>query len=495
MATDSRSKPRKRAVTGKPAMTGKHASAGKSAGAPTRVETDSMGAIEVANDRYWGAQTQRSILHFSIGFDRMPRSVVRAFGTLKKAAAEVNRDLGKLPREKARLIIAAADEVIAGKLDDHFPLRIWQTGSGTQTNMNANEVISNRAIAMAGRELGSKQPIHPNDDVNMSQSSNDTFPTAMHIAAAEEVTRALIPSVRKLRDALNRKAHQFADIVKIGRTHLMDAVPLTLGQEFSGYVAQLDYDLKRIEAALPDVLELAIGGTAVGTGLNTHREFASRVAAKIADYTGLPFKSAPNKFAALAAHDALVAASGALKTLAVSLMKIANDIRWMGSGPRCGLAELILPSNEPGSSIMPGKVNPTQSEAMTMVCIQVLGNDVAIATAGSQGNFELNVFKPLIIHNFLHSTMLLGHSCASFTKYCVEGIEPNREQIKRYVENSLMLVTALSPHIGYDNAAKVAKKAHAEGSTLREATIALRLLTGEEFDRLVRAEKMLAPGD
>jgi fumarate hydratase class II len=423
----------------------------------------------------------------------MPRAVVRAFGILKKAAAEVNRDLGKLPADKANLMSAAADEVISGQLDDHFPLRIWQTGSGTQTNMNANEVISNRAIELAGGVLGSKKPIHPNDDVNMSQSSNDTFPTAMHIAAAEEVIRALIPAVRMLRDALARKSSEFDPIVKIGRTHLMDAVPLTLGQEFSGYVAQLDYDLKRLEAALPDLLELALGGTAVGTGLNTHPEFAERVAAKIAVYTGLPFKSAPNKFAALAAHDALVAASGALKTLAVSLMKIANDIRWMGSGPRTGLGELILPENEPGSSIMPGKVNPTQSEAMTMVCIQVIGNDVAITTAGSQGNFELNVFKPLIIHNFLHSTMLLAHSCASFTKYCVEGIEPNRVQLNRYVENSLMLVTALTPHIGYDNAAKVAKKAHVENITLREATLALNLLSGEDFDRLVRADKMLAP--
>jgi fumarate hydratase class II len=458
-----------------------------------RLENDSMGAIEVALDRYWGAQTQRSLLHFAIGFDRMPRAVVRAFGILKKAAAEVNRDLGKLPADKANLMSAAADEVISGQLDDHFPLRIWQTGSGTQTNMNANEVISNRAIELAGGVLGSKKPIHPNDDVNMSQSSNDTFPTAMHIAAAEEVIRALIPAVRMLRDALARKSSEFDPIVKIGRTHLMDAVPLTLGQEFSGYVAQLDYDLKRLEAALPDLLELALGGTAVGTGLNTHPEFAERVAAKIAVYTGLPFKSAPNKFAALAAHDALVAASGALKTLAVSLMKIANDIRWMGSGPRTGLGELILPENEPGSSIMPGKVNPTQSEAMTMVCIQVIGNDVAITTAGSQGNFELNVFKPLIIHNFLHSTMLLAHSCASFTKYCVEGIEPNREQLNRYVENSLMLVTALTPHIGYDNAAKVAKKAHVENITLREATLALNLLSGEDFDRLVRADKMLAP--
>src|SRR5713226_1570596 len=451
----------------------------------TRTETDSMGPIEVPADRYWGAQTARSLIHFAIGEDRMPPSVIHAIGILKKAAAEVNRDLGKLPEDKARLIVQAAEEVIAGTLDDEFPLRIWQTGSGTQTNMNANEVISNRAIELGGGVLGRKKPVHPNDDVNMSQSSNDTFPTAMHIAAAEEVSRDLIPAVRKLRDALNRKAVEFAGIVKIGRTHLMDAVPLTLGQEFSGYVAQLDYDVKRIEASLPDLLELAIGGTAVGTGLNTHPEFADRVAAKIAQYTGLPFKSAPNKFAALAAHDALVAASGALKTLAVSLMKVANDIRWMGSGPRCGLGELTLPENEPGSSIMPGKVNPTQSEAMTMVCVQVMGNDTAITVAGSQGNFELNVFKPLIIHNFLHSTMLMAHSCISFTKYCVEGLEPNREQIKRYVENSLMLVTALSPHIGYDNAAKVAKKAHAEGVTLREATIALELLTGEEFDRLV----------
>jgi fumarate hydratase class II len=458
-----------------------------------RVESDSMGKIEVPADHYWGAQTERSLIHFAIGHDIMPRSLIRAFGILKKAAAEVNRDLKKLPPDLTGLIVRAADEVIAGKLDAEFPLRIWQTGSGTQTNMNANEVISNRAIELAGGKLGSKKPIHPNDHVNLSQSSNDTFPTAMHIAAAEEVTHDLIPSVRKLRDALARKAREFADIVKIGRTHLMDAVPLTLGQEFSGYVAQLDYDLKRLEAALPDLLELAIGGTAVGTGLNTHREFAERVAKKIAEYTGLPFKSAPNKFAALAAHDAIVAASGALKTLAVSLMKIANDVRWMGSGPRTGLAELILPENEPGSSIMPGKVNPTQSEAMTMVCIQVIGNDVAITTAGSQGNFELNVFKPLIIHNFLHSTMLLAHSCASFSKYCVDGIAPNREQLRRYVENSLMLVTALSPHIGYDNAAKVAKKAHAENITLREATIALKLLSGAEFDRLVRADKMLAP--
>ncbi|HXN86263.1 MAG TPA: class II fumarate hydratase [Candidatus Binataceae bacterium] len=460
---------------------------------PRRTETDSMGAIEVAADRYWGAQTERSILHFAIGFDRMPRSVIRAFGILKKACAEVNLDFGKLPPEKAKLMIATADEVIAGKLDDHFPLRIWQTGSGTQTNMNANEVISNRAIELAGGEMGSKKPVHPNDDVNMAQSSNDTFPTAMHIAAAEEINRELIPSLKKLRDALNAKAAEFDDIVKIGRTHLMDAVPLSLGQEFSGYVAQLDYDLRRIDAVLPDIYELAIGGTAVGTGLNTYPQFAEKVSARIAKLTGLPFKSAPNKFAALAAHDALVMGSGALKTLACSLMKIANDIRWMGSGPRCGLGELTLPENEPGSSIMPGKVNPTQSEAMTMVCIQVLGNDTAISMAGSQGNFELNVFKPLIIHNFLHSTMLLAHACDGFRKYCVDGIVPNREKLAEYVERSLMLVTALTPHIGYDKAAKVAKKAHVDKSTLKEASVALGYLSGEDFDRWVRPEKMLSP--
>ena len=460
---------------------------------PHRTETDSMGAIEVPADRYWGAQTERSLLHFAIGFDRMPRSVIRAFGILKKACAEVNRELGKLPPEKEKLIVQATDEVIEGKLDDHFPLRIWQTGSGTQTNMNANEVISNRAIELAGGAMGSKKPIHPNDDVNMAQSSNDTFPTAMHIAAAEEITTQLIPSLKKLIEALRAKADEFASIIKIGRTHLMDAVPLTLGQEFSGYVAQLEYDLRRIEAILPDIYELAIGGTAVGTGLNTYPQFAETVAARIAKLTGLPFKSAPNKFAALASHDALVFASGALKTLAASLMKIANDIRWMGSGPRCGLAELSLPENEPGSSIMPGKVNPTQSEAMTMVCIQVIGNDTAISVAGSQGNFELNVFKPIIIHNFLHSTMLLADACHGFRKYCVDGIVPNREKIAEYVARSLMLVTALSPHIGYDKAAKVAKKAHLDGTTLKEAAVALGYLSAADFDRLVRPEKMLGP--
>ncbi len=458
-----------------------------------RTETDSMGAIEVPAEHYWGAQTQRSLHHFNIGPDRMARSMIRAFGVLKQAAAQVNQDLGKLAADKARLIMQAADDVVAGKLDAEFPLRIWQTGSGTQTNMNANEVISNRAIELGGGKLGSKKPVHPNDDVNMSQSSNDTFPTAMHVAAAEEIVNLLVPSVLKLRDALHAKSEEFADIVKIGRTHLMDAVPLTLGQEFSGYVAQLDAGLRRIDAVLPDIYELAIGGTAVGTGLNTHPEFADRTAAKIAELTGLPFVSAPNKFAALAAHDALVMASGVLRTLACSLMKIANDIRWMGSGPRCGLGELRLPENEPGSSIMPGKVNPTQSEAMTMVCLQVVGNDTAIAAAGTQGNFELNVFKPLIIHNLLHSITLLANACVSFTEFCVRGLEPDRERIAGYVENSLMLVTALSPHIGYDKAAKVAKKAHADNTTLRQACAELGFLKPEEFDRYVQADKMLAP--
>jgi fumarate hydratase class II len=464
-------------------------------GKRTRIESDSMGKIEVPADHYWGAQTERSLLHFAIGHDLMPRAVIRAIGILKKAAAEVNRDLGKLPANKAELIVRAAEEVVSGKLDLEFPLRIWQTGSGTQTNMNANEVISNRAIEVSGGEMGSKKPIHPNDDVNLSQSSNDTFPTAMHIAAAEELTQRLIPALAKLREALRKKQAEFGDIVKIGRTHLMDAVPLTLGQEFSGYIAQLEQGLARIEATLPDLMELAIGGTAVGTGLNTHPEFGDRCAARIAQLTGLKFKAAPNKFAALAAHDAMVMASGALKTLACSLMKIANDIRWMGSGPRCGLAELSLPENEPGSSIMPGKVNPTQSEAMTMVCVQVMGNDAAIAFAGSQGNFELNVFKPVMIHNLLHSITLLSDACGLFAKYCVDGIEPNRERIKHYVESSLMLVTALSPHIGYDNAAKVAKHAHEKGTTLRHACLELGLLKAEEFDRLVRAEKMIGPDE
>jgi fumarate hydratase class II len=462
-------------------------------GKRARVESDSMGKIEVPAEHYWGAQTERSLIHFAIGHDLMPRSVIRAFGVLKKAAAEVNRELGKLPANLAELIVRAADEVIEGKLDAEFPLRIWQTGSGTQTNMNANEVISNRAIELAGGELGSKKPIHPNDHVNMSQSSNDTFPTAMHIAAAEELTHRLLPAVARVREALAKKQAEIGEIVKIGRTHLMDAVPLTMGQEFSGYVAQLDHAMARMRAVLPEVMELAIGGTAVGTGLNTHPEFADRCAARIAQLTGLKFTSAPNKFAALAGHDALVMASGTLKALACALMKIANDIRWMGSGPRCGLAEIALPENEPGSSIMPGKVNPTQSEAMTMVCVQVMGNDAAIGFAGSQGNFELNVFKPVMIHNLLHSITLLSDACGLFAKYCVDGVEPNREKIKHYVESSLMLVTALSPHIGYDNAAKVAKHAHERDLTLRQACIELGFLKGEDFDRLVRPEKMISP--
>ncbi|MGQ9807558.1 MAG: class II fumarate hydratase [Armatimonadota bacterium] len=458
-----------------------------------RIESDSLGTIEVPADRYWGAQTQRSLRHFAIGEDRMPRELIRAFGILKQAAAEINRDLGKLDAERAGWIIQAAQEVIDGALDDHFPLRVWQTGSGTQTNMNANEVIANRAIELAGGEIGSKKPVHPNDHVNMSQSSNDTFPTAMHIAAAERIVNALIPAVRTVRDALDAKSREFADIIKIGRTHLMDAVPLTLGQEFSGWVTMLDDDLERLESVLPKLYELAAGGTAVGTGLNTHPEFAERIAAQIAARTGLPFVTAPNKFAALAAHDALVMASGALRTLACSLMKIANDIRWLASGPRCGLAELMLPENEPGSSIMPGKVNPTQCEAMTMVCVQVMGSDAAVGFAGSQGNFELNVFKPVIIYNVLHSIRLLSDACRSFTEHMVVGIQADRRRISEYVNNSLMLVTALSPRIGYDNAAKVAHKAHHEGTSLKEACVALGFLTPEEFDEVVRPEQMLGP--
>ena len=459
----------------------------------TRTESDTMGKIEVPADRYYGAQTARSLIHFAIGRDTMPPELIRAFGILKKAAALVNQDLGKLPAEKAKLIAQAADEVIAGKLDGHFPLRIWQTGSGTQTNMNVNEVISNRAIEIAGGVMGSKKPIHPNDDVNMSQSSNDTFPAAMHIAAATETSRRLLPAVKKLRDALDAKAKEFADIVKIGRTHLQDATPLTLGQEFSGWVNMLDRDAARIVTALDALYDLAIGGTAVGTGLNAHPEFAERAARKIAELTGLPFRSHPNKFAALSAHDELVFASGALKTLAASLMKIANDVRWLASGPRCGLGELVLPENEPGSSIMPGKVNPTQAEAVTMVAVQVMGNDAAIGFAGSQGNFQLNVFKPVIIFNYLHSVELLADACNSFVDHCIAGIEANREQIDRYVHNSLMLVTALAPKIGYDNAAKVAKTAHKEGTSLREAALKLGVISAEDFDALVRPEDMTHP--
>ncbi len=461
--------------------------------AQTRTETDSMGPIEVESHRYWGAQTERSVHHFSVADDRMPAAVIRSMAVLKKAAALVNRDLGKLPDEHADLIVRAADEIIAGDLGEHFPLYVWQTGSGTQTNMNVNEVISNRAIELAGGELGSKDPIHPNDHVNMSQSSNDTFPTAMNIAAVEEILYRLLPSVRRLRDALAVKSKEFADIVKIGRTHLQDAVPLTLGQEISGYVAQLDADISRIDSAVAGLYELAIGGTAVGTGINTHPEFADRAAAAIAELTGLPFRSAANKFAALAAHDDVVFASGAVRTLAVSLMKIANDVRWLGSGPRAGIGELVLPENEPGSSIMPGKVNPTQSEAMTMVCVQVLGNDTTIAMAGSMGNFELNVFKPVMIFNFLHSIDLLTDVCDNFREFCIEGLEPNREQIAEYVADSLMLVTALNPVIGYDKAAQIAKKAHKDGTRLREACVALGFLSAAEFDAAVRPQDMTHP--
>ncbi len=505
-----------------------------------RLESDSMGKIRVPADRYYGAQTARSLVHFAVGTDTMPRPVIRAFGTLKKAAALVNHDLGlfkakptdKFPVEqKVQLISAAADEVIAGTLDDHFPLRIWQTGSGTQSNMNSNEVIASRAAELGGAARGEKAAVHPNDDVNMSQSSNDTFPTAMHIAAVEEITHNLLPEVTRLRDTFAGKSKQFETIVKIGRTHLMDAVPLTLGQEFSGYVAQMDYGIAAIKLTLPMLSELALGGTAVGTGLNAHPEFAVRVAKKIAELTGLPFVTAPNKFQALAGHEPLVFASGALKALASGLMKIANDVRWLASGPRCGLGEITIPENEPGSSIMPGKVNPTQSEAMTMVCVQVMGNDATIGFAASQGNFELNVFKPVIIHNFLHSVRLLTDACRSYREHCAadmpetdyealeyftspetglvevdqsklkpkaggkvrEGIAANEKQIAHFLHNSLMLVTALNRYIGYDNAAKIAKSAHHNGTTLREEVVKSGLLTGEKFDEVVRPEKMTGP--
>src|ERR1700685_2009763 len=466
--------------------------------ARTRIESDSMGQIEVPANVYWGAQTQRSLLHFNIGRDLMPPELIRAFGILKKACALVNQDLGKLPADKAKLIVQAADEVIAGKLNDQFPLRIWQTGSGTQPNMKATEVISNRAIEIAGgprgREMmGSKKPIHPNDDVNMSQSSNDTFPTAMHIAAAERVKNALIPAIQNVHDAIAAKAKEFHDVVKIGRTHLQDAVPLTFGQEFGGWASLLQRDIERLKQVLGGLYDLAIGGTAVGTGLNAHPEFAERAAKKIAELTGLPFRSHPNKFAALSAHDELVFASGALKTLADSLMKIANDIRWLASGPRAGFGELVLPENEPGSSIMPGKVNPTQSEAVTMVAVQVFGNDAAIGFAGSQGNFQLNVFKPVIIHNFLHSVRLLADACRSFTDHCVSGMELDYQRIEQNVKNSLMLVTALSPKIGYDKSAEIAHKAHHERISLREAALKLGYLTEKEFDETVRPEKMTHP--
>lgn len=458
-----------------------------------RIETDSMGQIQVPTNKYYGAQTARSLMNFKIGGERFPREMIRALGIVKKAAAIVNRELGLLTSEKADLILQAADEVIEGKLDDHFPLVVWQTGSGTQSNMNTNEVISNRAIEIAGGILGSKKPIHPNDDVNKAQSTNDAFPTAMNIAVVEEIHRRLIPMMNKLYDALASKAVEFKDIIKIGRTHLMDATPLTLGQEFSGYVQQAKISLERISCCLPRLYELALGGTAVGTGLNTHPEFAERAAKEIAGLTGKPFHSARNKFEALAGHDALVECSGVLKTIAASLMKIANDIRWLGSGPRCGIGELNLPENEPGSSIMPGKVNPTQCEAMVMVCSQVFGNDVTINIAGGTGNFELNVNMPVMIFNILQSVRLLADASESFTDNCIVGIQPNLENIKKHLENSLMLVTSLNPHIGYDNAAKVAKKAHKENKTLKEAAVELGLLTPEKFDEVVRPEKMIGP--
>jgi len=458
-----------------------------------RIEKDTMGELEVPADKYYGAQTARSLINFKIGKDKMPVEVIRAFGILKKAAALANAELGILETEKAELICKAADEVIEGKLDEHFPLVVWQTGSGTQSNMNVNEVIANRAIEIAGGELGSKKPIHPNDDVNKSQSSNDTFPTAMYIAASTIVLERLVPAISHLRDELAAKSDEFDDIVKIGRTHCMDATPLTLGQEFSGYTHQLSQGLKRLDAILPDLMELALGGTAVGTGINSHPDFAQKVADKISDISGYNYVSAPNKFEALAAHDALVMAHGALKTLAVSLMKIANDIRLLGSGPRSGIAELILPANEPGSSIMPGKVNPTQCEALTMVCAQVIGNDTAINVGGSNGHFELNVFKPMMIYNFLHSAGLLADAAISFADKCVSGIEANKENIQKNLENSLMLVTALNPHIGYDKAAEIAKNAHKKGITLKESALELAYLTEEQFNEWVRPETMVKP--
>jgi fumarate hydratase class II len=459
----------------------------------TRTERDSMGEIQVQSDRYWGAQTQRSLRYFSIGNDYIPPEVITAFAILKQAAAQTNQELGKLSPEKTELIVQAAQDIIDGKLSDHFPLRVWMTGSGTQCNMNVNEVIANRAIEIAGGVMGSKDPIHPNDHVNLSQSSNDTFPTAMHIAAAVAIHEKLLPKVKLLRDALQAKSEAFADIVKIGRTHLQDAVPLTLGQEFSGYVAQLDADLKRIEMILPDLYELALGGTAVGTGLNTAKGFAEKAAARIQNITGIGFISAPNKFAAMAAHDAIVMASGALKTLACSLMKIANDIRFLGSGPRCGLGELILPENEPGSSIMPGKVNPTQCEALTMVAAQVMGYDTAITIAGSQGHFELNVFKPMMIFNLLQSINILSDSCNNFTEFLVVDLQANREQINHYLEQSLMLVTALTPKIGYDKAAHVAHVAHQQGLTLKQACLSLGYISAEEFDSVINPYNMAHP--
>ena len=458
-----------------------------------RIETDTMGELQVPADAYYGAQTARSLMNFKIGIEKMPIEVVHAFGILKKAATLTNNQLGTLDDETTRLIAQAADEVIAGKLDDHFPLVVWQTGSGTQSNMNVNEVISNRAIEIAGGEMGSKDPVHPNDHVNKSQSSNDTYPTAMHIAAVTVIEEQLFPALVDLRDVFSAKSAEFSDIVKIGRTHLQDATPLTLGQEMSGWVAQLDFAISAIKATMPQLLQLALGGTAVGTGLNTHPQYAERVAEKIAELSGYDFVTADNKFAYLAAHDAFVGTHGALKQLSVALMKIANDVRWLASGPRCGLGELSLPENEPGSSIMPGKVNPTQCEAITMVCAQVMGNDTAIGIAGSQGNFELNVYKPVMAYNLIQSVHLLSDAMNSFNKNCAVGIEPNREKINDHLNNSLMLVTALNPHIGYDNAAKIAKTAHKNGSTLKAAAIELGLMTSDEFDAAIKPEEMIGP--
>jgi len=458
-----------------------------------RSEQDAIGEVLVPQNAYYGAATMRSLRNFDIGTEKIPHEVIVAFGILKQAAALVNEELGLLPKDKARLIVQAAEEIIDGSLDDQFPLRIWQTGSGTHTNMNLNEVIANRAIELAGGRLGSKTPIHPNDDVNKSQSSNDTFPTAMHIAAVTAIRQRLLPAIESLASLLGQKSTEFAHIVKIGRTHLMDAVPLTLGQEFSGYATQVERGRQRIEQCLPHLYELAIGGTAVGTGLNTHPEYAVRVAKKIAELTGLPFVSAPNKFEALAAHDAMVETSGALKTLAVSLNKIANDIRWLASGPRCGIGEISLPANEPGSSIMPGKINPTQCEALTMIAAQVFGNDATITFAGASGNFELNVYKPVIIYNLLQSVRLLSDGCRSFGEKCVADITANEPVIARHLQNSLMLVTALNRHIGYDKAALIAKEAHAKGTTLKEAAVSLGILSAEQFDRIIVPEKMTAP--
>ncbi|HEV7391253.1 MAG TPA: class II fumarate hydratase [Burkholderiales bacterium] len=456
-----------------------------------RIEHDTMGDIEVPSDKLWGAQTQRSLHHFHFPGETMPLEVVRAQVLVKKAAAAANKALGILDEKKGGAIIAAADEALSGKLDEHFPLVVWQTGSGTQTNMNVNEVLANRASELLGGERGQKRLVHENDDVNKGQSSNDTFPTAMHVAAVIALVQTLKPAVKKLRDTLDRKAREFMHVVKIGRTHLQDATPLTLGQEFSGYVSQLDHGLKHIDEALPHLCELALGGTAVGTGLNAHPQFAQRVAEELAKLTGLPFVTAPNKFEALASIDAVVFAHGAVKTLAASLMKIANDIRWLASGPRSGIGELIIPENEPGSSIMPGKVNPTQSESMTMVCCQVFGNDVAINAGGSMGNFELNVFRPMVIRNFLHSTRLLAHACENFEEFCARGIQPNLQRIEQLMRESLMLVTALNPHIGYEKAAAIAKNAHKKGMTLKESAVSLGHVTAEQFDQWVKPEEMV----